>query len=255
MRVSAGDECAESYKRMSSLISPYVSRVFAAALTVAAGGCSTDRLPTTADLPHVGDLPFVHKIDIQQGNVVTQEMLAQLQPGMDKKKVNFVMGSPVIMDTFHADRWDYLYTFQPGDGRAERRRITLVFEDDKLARVEGDIVPAAGRLVVDTRQDMTVVVPGEYHPGLMSKLKSTIPFVGDKKDKAKDGEAETADSDDEAKPEPVPEVTVPEGPPPKKKKKGFFSRIFGGDDEDDDEDRNRAGERGRYRDLTDPDTL
>lgn len=227
------------------------------AAAVLGTGCARDRLPRAADLPSF-DLPFVHKIDIQQGNVVTQEMIGQLEPGMDKRKVNFIMGSPIIMDTFHADRWDYLYTFQPGGGRVEKRRITLVFENDLLARVEGDVVPAPGLLQVDTRQDMTVVVPGERRPGLMTKLKNTIPFVGDDGKPAKKEET-TSDAEDVAAAEPfeepVPEVTVPEGKPPPKKKRGFFSRIFGiGDDEDDDEDL-RAGDNRRYRDLTDPDAL
>ncbi|MGH8596441.1 MAG: outer membrane protein assembly factor BamE, partial [Gammaproteobacteria bacterium] len=125
--------------------------------------CAQTDLPRPADLPHLGNLPFIHKIDIQQGNVITQEMIGQLEPGMDKKKVNFIMGSPIILDTFHSNRWDYLYTFQEGGGRVVRRRVTLYFDNDKLARVDGDIKPAAGRLLVDTRQDTTVEVPGEYN--------------------------------------------------------------------------------------------
>jgi outer membrane protein assembly factor BamE len=152
-------------------------------------GCARNELPRPADLPNFGNLPFVHKIDIQQGNVVTQDMLAQLQPGMDKKKVNFIMGSPIILDTFHSNRWDYLYTFQAGGGRVKRRQVTLYFDDDKLARMEGDIKPAEGKLVVDTRQDTTVAVPGEYNPSLLTKLKDTIPFVGEDAPKEKKTDA------------------------------------------------------------------
>ena len=141
-------------------------------------GCARNGLPKPSDLPSFGNLPFVHKIDIQQGNVITQEMIAQLELGMDKKKVIFIMGSPVILDTFHADRWDYLYLIKHGGGNSKRRQITLYFEQTKLARVEGNVTPAAGKLVVDTRQDMTVDVPGTSHQGLMAKIKDTIPFVG-----------------------------------------------------------------------------
>ena len=142
-------------------------------------GCARNGLPKPSDLPSFGNLPFVHKIDIQQGNVITQEMIAQLELGMDKKKVIFIMGSPVILDTFHADRWDYLYLFKHGGGHSKRRQITLYFEQSKLARIEGNVTPAAGKLVVDTRQDMTVDVPGTSRQGLMAKIKDTIPFVGD----------------------------------------------------------------------------
>jgi outer membrane protein assembly factor BamE len=177
--------------------------------------CSHTELPRPADLPGVGDLPFVHRIDVQQGNVITQEMVAQLQPGMDKKKVNFIMGSPVIRDTFHADRWDYLYTFTPGGGRTERRRVTLFFEDDKLARIEGDIKPAAGRLVVDTRQDTTVVVPNKEKTSLVTKIKGSIPFVGDEKAKQATTDKQTAEEVAKAE-QVVPESEVPTAAPPPK---------------------------------------
>ncbi len=154
-------------------------------------GCATNRLPTTADLPSmgslpsVGSLPFVHKIDVQQGNVITQDMIAQLQLGMDKKKVNFVMGSPIIMDTFHSNRWDYLYTLSERGSPPKRRRITLFFENDVLVRVEGDVKIAQGPIAVDTRQDMTVDVPKTQKKGVVGAIVDTIPFVGEDKPKAR----------------------------------------------------------------------
>lgn len=154
-------------------------------------GCATNRLPTASDLPSmgslpsVGSLPFVHKIDVQQGNVITQDMIAQLQLGMDKKKVNFVMGSPIIMDTFHANRWDYLYMISERGGRPKRRRITLFFENDVLVRAEGDVKAAEGRIVVDTRQDMTVEVPKPEKKGVVGTIVNTIPFVGEEKPKVR----------------------------------------------------------------------
>ena len=60
--------------------------------------------------------PGVYKIDIQQGNVVTQDMIDQLRPGMTRRQVRFIMGNPLLVDTFHANRWDYLYSLQPGGG-------------------------------------------------------------------------------------------------------------------------------------------
>lgn len=58
--------------------------------------------------------PGVYKIDIQQGNVVTQDMIDQLRPGMTRRQVRFIMGNPLIQDTFNTNRWDYLYSLQPG---------------------------------------------------------------------------------------------------------------------------------------------
>ena len=83
--------------------------------------------------------PLLHKIDIQQGNVVDQEMLDQLKPGMDKKQVKFIMGTPVLIDPFHNERWEYIYSFQEGGTVREQRHITLHFENDKLAYISGDI--------------------------------------------------------------------------------------------------------------------
>lgn len=88
-------------------------------------------------------IPGVHKIDIQQGNVITQEMVSKLKPGMTKNQVKFVLGTPPITDAFHQDRWDYIYSLQQGGGERQQRRLTLFFDDDKLTRIEGDIKPAA----------------------------------------------------------------------------------------------------------------
>ncbi len=81
----------------------------------------------------------VYKIDVQQGNVVTQEMLNQLQYNMPTRKVRFIMGSPLIVDVFHQNRWDYLYSFQAGGDQRMQRTISLFFENDKLIRVSGDV--------------------------------------------------------------------------------------------------------------------
>ena len=142
------------------------------AVFIGAGGCSVPHR-----MPEVGDLPIVHKIDIQQGNVVTQEMLSQLQVGMEKNKVLFVMGTPVIKDTFHANRWDYLYVYKPGRKDAERRHIVLYFEDDKLARIEGDVRPSPGPMEPIMRENRQVVVPNPYHPGFVSRMIKKLPFV------------------------------------------------------------------------------
>lgn len=85
-----------------------------------------------------------YKIDIQQGNVVTQEMISKLRPGMTRSQVKFVMGTALVTDPFHPERWDYFYKFDKGGKPREERRLTLVFEEDKLARVLGDVNVAAG---------------------------------------------------------------------------------------------------------------
>jgi len=84
-----------------------------------------------------------YRIDIQQGNVVTQDMVTKLKPGMTRQQVRFVLGTPPIVDPFHHDRWDYVYYLNKGGKIVEHRRLVLLFEGDTLKRVEGDVVPAA----------------------------------------------------------------------------------------------------------------
>lgn len=90
--------------------------------------------------------PGVYKIDIQQGNVVTQDMIDQLRPGMTRRQVRFIMGNPLITDTFHANRWDYLYSIQPGGGERLQERISVNFNaDDQLVGLSGDFMPGVSR--------------------------------------------------------------------------------------------------------------
>ena len=90
--------------------------------------------------------PGVYKVDIQQGNVVTQDMIDQLRPGMTRSQVRFIMGNPLITDTFHANRWDYLYSIQPGGSQRQQERVSLVFNvNDQLAGLAGDFKPGVSR--------------------------------------------------------------------------------------------------------------
>jgi outer membrane protein assembly factor BamE len=82
---------------------------------------------------------WVYKIDVQQGNVITQDMVDKLKAGMDPQQVRAILGTPLLIDPFHPQRWDYLYSFAPGGGHREQRRITVVFDNEKLVRVQGDI--------------------------------------------------------------------------------------------------------------------
>ncbi|MDR2308014.1 MAG: outer membrane protein assembly factor BamE [Paucimonas sp.] len=90
--------------------------------------------------------PGVYKIDIQQGNVVTQDMIDQLRPGMTRRQVRFIMGNPLIQDTFHTNRWDYLYSLQPGGGQRQQERMSIFFnESDQLVSLSGDFMPGVSR--------------------------------------------------------------------------------------------------------------
>jgi len=83
-----------------------------------------------------------YKIDIQQGNYISQDMVAQLKPGMSKDQVRLALGTPLLTDVFHADRWDYVYWREAPDGKRESRKLVVFFADGKLATVGGDVVAA-----------------------------------------------------------------------------------------------------------------
>jgi len=83
-----------------------------------------------------------HKMDIRQGNYVTQEMVDKLKPGMTQKEVRFHLGTPLIVDPFRTDRWDYVYTYKHKGDLVEQRRLAVIFKDEKLVRLDGDVVPA-----------------------------------------------------------------------------------------------------------------
>ncbi len=87
------------------------------------------------------EFPWVYRINVDQGNIITQEMVNELKPGMTREQVKFVMGSPLITDTFHEDRWDYIYTLIDRDGKNTRHNLTVLFSGDKLVGLNGDFMP------------------------------------------------------------------------------------------------------------------
>lgn len=126
--------------------------------------------------------PGVYKIDIQQGNVVTQDMIDQLRPGMTRRQVRFIMGNPLIQDTFHTNRWDYLYSLQPGGGERQQERMSVFFnENDQLANLSGDFMPGVSRdqAILGSETGTTVspaqgTEPGESKPAKPGSLEDTI---------------------------------------------------------------------------------
>lgn len=85
--------------------------------------------------------PGVYKIDVEQGNLVVQDMVDQLQPGMSKRQVRFIMGSPLVEDTFNPDRWDYPYVIRNGQDIIRKASVSMFFEGDNLESITGDYLP------------------------------------------------------------------------------------------------------------------
>ncbi len=112
--------------------------------------------PTSSFLESI---PIVHRPDIQQGNIVTQEMVDQLQPGMSRRQVRFLLGTPMLVDVFHQNRWDYVYTLTEGWGDMEKKRLSLYFEADQLVHIEGDMRPQPGAEDAVPEKENVVSVP------------------------------------------------------------------------------------------------
>ena len=127
--------------------------------------------------------PLLHKIDIQQGNVVDQEMLDQLKPRMNKKQVKFIMGTPVLIDPFHNERWEYIYSFQEGGTVREQRHITLHFENDKLAFISGDIeisnIPKQEYKIITEENAIIVPISNKEEKGFFGRLFNKINPLDD----------------------------------------------------------------------------
>jgi outer membrane protein assembly factor BamE len=120
----------------SSRPSRLTALAFAATVSaVATVGCASD------DRSRSGFFQ-PYKIDVPQGNYIDQSMLGQVKPGMSRDQVRFALGTPLLVDPFHPDRWDYVFRFQHPNGTADLRRATVHFADGKVAHVESDALPA-----------------------------------------------------------------------------------------------------------------
>ena len=111
-----------------------INRLFAAILLAALAGCN-----------YMPQVVTPYRMEIQQGNFITQQMVSQLKPGMTRDQVRFVLGTPLLVDPFHSDRWDYVFSRSSENRREfEQRHVTVFFDKSGvLERIAGDVVPQA----------------------------------------------------------------------------------------------------------------
>ena len=110
--------------------------LYVTVLALSVGGCSLPQIK----MPDL-KIPRVYKLSVQQGNVITQEMIDRLKPGMTRNQVEYVMGRPVLQDPFDDDQWVYLYTMEVPDIFIQAFKMVLIFEDDTLVTITGDFIP------------------------------------------------------------------------------------------------------------------
>lgn len=138
-------------------------------------GSATDIIPDALDRA-----PLIYRPTIQQGNVVTQEQVNELKPGMSRRQVRFLLGSPMLTDVFHANRWDYTYTLGEGSTPEEMRHVTLYFEEDRLVRIAGDLRPQPEGERAEVKKEVVVTVP-DWEPtdkSLWRRAKESVGLDG-----------------------------------------------------------------------------
>ncbi len=140
-----------------------------------------------------------YKLDVQQGNVVTSKMLLQLRPGMTKSQVRFIMGTPLIQDSFHGNRWDYVYQMREKGKVTEQRRVILDFEGEALKTVRGDVIAKGSEANADegaNNAGTRVINPAGKveEKGVIDKLKF---WKKDEAELAKEAEAARAKAEAE----------------------------------------------------------
>ncbi len=134
----------------------------------------------------LGNTPLMYKPTIQQGNVVTQEMVDKLQPGMNRRQVAYILGTPLLVDAFHQDRWDYVYTKEVGGGTGNKTHLALFFEDDILVRIEGDFRPEPKEDPLAGAEETVFTVPDytKEEKGFFSRTMDTIGLGTDEEESA-----------------------------------------------------------------------
>jgi outer membrane protein assembly factor BamE len=148
----------------------------------------------------LNNLPGVYTIDIQQGNIVDQNMIDQLRPNMTERQVLYILGSPMLVDTFHQKRWDYLYSNQPSGEDRQQKKVSVLFSEDNLVSgIQGDFKPSATP-VVKPSEETTVDVPKrDIEKTMWQKIKGLFGFDDIDDAPKKDPDAKPVDSGSQLK--------------------------------------------------------
>jgi outer membrane protein assembly factor BamE len=148
----------------------------------------------------LNNLPGVYTIPIQQGNIVDQTMIDQLRPDMTERQVLYILGSPMLVDTFHQKRWDYLYSNQPSGEDRQQKKVSILFNEDGLVSgIQGDFKPSATP-VVKPSEEKTVDVPKrDIEKTMWKKIKGVFGFDDIDDAPRKDPDAKPADSGSQIK--------------------------------------------------------
>lgn len=144
----------------------------------------------------LNNLPGVYTLEIQQGNIVDQNMINQLRPNMDKRQVLYIMGSPMLVDYFHKNRWDYVYSVRPSGEDMVEKKVFLVFKEvdgsERLAGLYGDFKPSSLPVVKPSDEKIVDLPKREIDKTMWETITGLFGF--DSSDAATESTAPKTDS-------------------------------------------------------------
>jgi len=168
-------------RKLLIFITIIASTILSACSTVGDGLSSVGNISKI--IPNALDkAPLIYRPTIQQGNVITQEQVNKLKPGMAKRQVKFVLGSSTLKDVFHANRWDYAYSTGIGSTPDEIKHLSIYFDNDRLVRITGDMHPQPPSEQSPVKKETVVKVP-DWESDDKSLFEKTLSTVGIDTDK------------------------------------------------------------------------
>lgn len=141
-------------------------------------GCSVARNISESTVESAAKLSLMYRPTIQQGNVIDQDMVNQLKPGMTKRQVTYTLGTPGLIDSFHQDRWDYVYSIKENTEDLVIKDLTLFFENDRLVAIEGDWRPMPVDEMAEVDKKETIVDVPDHEPETKGIITRTLNAVG-----------------------------------------------------------------------------
>ena len=138
---------------------------------LALSGCSS--VPNALSSPEtLFGLLKPYRMEVVQGNVVTQEVMAQIQPGLGRNQVRDILGTPLLADIFHGDRWDYVFTIARQGIEPQQRRVSIFFKNDVVERFEADTLPSEREFVASITREQKLKKP---EPDLTAEQIAALP--------------------------------------------------------------------------------
>jgi outer membrane protein assembly factor BamE (lipoprotein component of BamABCDE complex) len=151
----------------------------AAVVALCVAGCSTMTAPFDTYIPYISQFG-IYKLDINQGNYISQDMVDKLKEGQTRQQVRTVLGTPLLVSVFRDNRWDYLYEYRKNGRVQTHRQFTVYFQGDVLARWEGDEMPKSVQEL--NRTAATRSLPDDPYgddAGIMGKIIDWFNRLGD----------------------------------------------------------------------------